>query len=53
MYGLRSRMKKEKLLKNYKRLMREATAFSVYNEHESSRLQRQANLVLDQIEQLD
>lgn len=53
MFGVRSRMKKAQLLRNYKRLMRESTVFSTYDMHESKRLSRQAELVLDQIEQLE
>ena len=53
MFGLRSRMKKAQLLRNYKRLMRESTVFSTQDIIESKRLSRQAELVLDQIEQLD
>jgi hypothetical protein len=46
-------MKKEQLLRTYKKLMKQATIFSVYNSKESAQLQKQASLVLDQIEQLD
>ena len=53
MFGLRSRMKKEKLLKNYKRLMREASIFKYYDQSKSKEIIRKAELVLDQIEQLD
>lgn len=53
MFGIRSRIKKAQLLRNYKRLMRESSVFSTYDMLESKRLSRQAELVLDQIEQLD
>lgn len=53
MFGLKSRTKKEKLLKNYKVLMQKAMVHSTYNESEGIRLKKQAALVLDQIEQLD
>lgn len=53
MYGLRSRIKKEKLLKSYKTLMKTATGLSQYNKLESKQLQEQAIRVLDEIEHLD
>ena len=53
MYGFRSRMKKEQLLRTYKKLMKQSTVFSVYDREKSARLQKQAILVLDKIEQLD
>jgi len=53
MFGLRSRMKKEQLLRKYSRLMEQSTIFSRYDREKSIRLQKQAIVVLDTIEQLD